>query len=143
MKISGKTQSYRLVKKWGEHYREKSESVLQASDANAVRDFRQELSAFVASVERRWLGKRKHSLKAEKREWLEGLCRDLRQLELRLANRMLGIEKDRSVLRRMEEVALPESTGDVTERPYSLWSAWAIRISDRTRAKLASARLPQ
>ena len=62
MKPKQKTENLELVWKWGQHYRDQAEVILQESDANVVADFRKELVQFVASIESRWLRKNRSKL---------------------------------------------------------------------------------
>lgn len=122
-------------------YVEESKTKLSSNNFDDIKLFRDELWEFIRLVRETWL--LTESEHKQDMEELQAVYNTLRQNEIMLAKRMVEIQKDHAILKKIDDIALPEDVQGVASRDFSKWAVWPLRYSPRLRTKLSTAKLPQ
>lgn len=141
MNISEKVKTLESSLSSGKNYLELAKGKLASESVDDIKTFRDELWEFIRLLMEKWFSN-KQANKEEVRQ-LQQIYDDLRQNELLLAKRIVELQKDQSILKNIDSVALPEESGSPGTRDVSKWNVWPMRYSKRLRDKLSSAKLPQ
>jgi hypothetical protein len=120
----------------------KAEFLVLSEDVRIISDFRDDINEFIENVRHSKPFVEIDKLEMSQKFELRSIYDRLRQFELELAMKLVQLRRDKATLRRMEEAAFPSDTS-MGERDYSKWGIWPLNYSERTKAKLATARLPE
>ena len=119
-----------------------AKEIIDSNDMKEISDFRDLLSEFIDIVRKSKVFRQIDRLEIARKFELKSMYDLLRQLELEFAKHFLDLQRDNATLRDMEEIAFPTDT-NMAPRNYSKWSNWSAGYSERTKSKLATARLPE
>jgi DNA repair exonuclease SbcCD ATPase subunit len=140
-KINPKARTMSSVRKWGKYYLEQADIIAKETDVEPLKKLNDELWDFMHDVKHRRMPDSR--LSSGTRRELEELYAQLLQLLQGLVNRITELRQNQEIVRRLEEVALPEAEMGIETRDFSAWNMWPLHHSKRLWSKLARASVPQ
>jgi hypothetical protein len=127
---------------WGRVYLERADSVMEETDTKTLGQFRQELSEFIRRMEKRWMGKELKQLCLDNQKQLHALRRELLRLELDVAVLIVEAERERELLKSMEDLAFPQMIEEKRTRDLANWGSWPLSYKEKFLSELAQLESP-
>lgn len=116
-----KGKTLEAIWSWHGYFLEQYSKFIVEHDTDKLYNLREEIIKFNHMLETSWLSYRLTRLKVTNQQKLFDIYHELQSLDLSIAQRLIAFERDRRLLKHLNEVAFPEVDRFPVERDFSGW----------------------